>query len=43
MSGGGGETGATGIQEMVVAGRGGCGEDADSGLGGGTYEGGVGD
>ena len=40
MSGGGAQTGDTGVQSVVGIGRGGCGGDADGGLGGGTYGGG---
>ena len=34
------ETGATGLQVLVVSGRSGCGGDADGGSGGGTDGGG---
>ena len=43
MSGGAAYTRAKGIQSVVVIGRGGCGRDVDSGLGGGTDGGGGGD
>ena len=43
MSGGGAETGATGIQAVMGEGRGGCGGYADGGLGGRTDGGGGGD
>ena len=43
MSGGGAETGATGIQAVVGTGRSGCGGDADGGSEGGTDGGGGGD
>ena len=43
MSGGGAETGATGLQAVAEAGQGGCGGDADGSSGGGTDGGGEGD
>ena len=42
MSGGGAETGATGLQAVMGAGRGGCVEDVEGGSGGGTDGGGGG-
>ena len=43
MSGGGADTGANGVQAVVLTGRGGCGRDANGGSGGGTDVGGGGD
>ena len=40
VSGSGSDTRSKGVQSVVVTGRGGCGKDADRGLGGGTGEGG---